>query len=620
MSAQEPQLAVEVDRRRIFEGESVRYRVTLENVENPAEPTLPEIDNNFIVERLGNQTLNSRQITIINGRRSEVVRFGHQYDFRLTPKAAGTYEIPPPTVEVDGVLLEGTAVSVEVRPPADQETVFVEMSADRTAVYPMQSFTISLTIAVRDLPGELSDRSPLSVQGNQPVSVRIPWLDEPLPDGLDSDQTWRDILEPLIHRSDSFRGATDGFQINNIGSQSVFSMFGRDVTTFLPPAKRTERTLQDGSMAAFHEYQLQRTFTPQTTADVTIGAVIVKGTFATELAGGRLNGEEIYAVSRPLPIRVKEVPTEGRPSTFNGGIGSFQTAAELSPTTAAVGEPMTLSVRMTGRGTISDLQPPKIAEIPEITQHFRTYDATTESVPNGKVFTFGLRPLTSNVQEFPPIPISWFDVQQEQYVTQTTPAIPVSITEAQQLATSEIISGAPLPRSELRTSDSGLFANHSSLSELKSENAQLRPWLVTWSAMILVWAAVVVGVRIVSARAGDPAAGRRQAARSTALNRLSAAVNSDHADAQTASEVPASAVKGLIADYRNVSTAGMTSADAGQCLAEAGVDENLQQRVQQFLNDCDAARYGGDSNRADELPITARQLISELAAALEKRC
>ena len=112
-------------------------------------------------------------------------------------------------------------MDIQVIPPTEQDLVILSQSTDRTAVYPMQPFTVLLTVAVQALPKGVTqpDQDPLTVQRSVPA-LTVPWLDdERLGDVLQPQRTWRQILEPNISR----RG--HGFQINNIGSSSAFSFF-----------------------------------------------------------------------------------------------------------------------------------------------------------------------------------------------------------------------------------------------------------------------------------------------------------------------------------------------------------------------------------------------------------
>ena len=92
LAAQSAELIVDIEKQEIYEGESVLYRVTLNHVANPSAPKLDGFDD-FQVGTLGEQSLDSRQVTIINGRRSEIVRRGRQYNYRLTPTKSGTLTI-----------------------------------------------------------------------------------------------------------------------------------------------------------------------------------------------------------------------------------------------------------------------------------------------------------------------------------------------------------------------------------------------------------------------------------------------------------------------------------------------------------------------------------------------
>ena len=55
-AGEKPELIVEMDRNHIYEGESVLYRITLNNVENPRQPDLSGFDD-FLITPLGEQSV-----------------------------------------------------------------------------------------------------------------------------------------------------------------------------------------------------------------------------------------------------------------------------------------------------------------------------------------------------------------------------------------------------------------------------------------------------------------------------------------------------------------------------------------------------------------------------------
>lgn len=619
--AQEPELIVEVDRQQVYLGESIIYNVTVNHVENPSAPQLDGFDD-FGVELLGQQSLDSQQITIINGRRSEIIRRGMLFQYKLTANRAGKITIPAPTADANGSTISGRAVPITVIAPQDQDIVILECSLDRESVYPLQPFTVSLTVAVKQLPGEYADRSPLSVQAGDPVKLSVSWLsDDEVPDGLEPKQSWREILEPIV--SGASRRQSDGMQINEIGSQSAFSLFERSrKTVFLPSSTQTTRQTSSGEDAGYVEYRLQRTFVPQKLGTFRFEAATIKGTFGTGESEQGLSGESIYAVSKPLTVTVKDVPLDGRPESYIGAIGMFAVTADIVPTTASVGTPMTLTLTVAGEGTLADIRPPNIDELPGITDRFRTYDATEKPISNGRVFTYSLRALSEDVTELPSIPVAYFDVEKEEYVSLATPAIPLTITAAQQLATSDILASEPSVAGgkQLAVSEAGLFGNHTSLQTLRATNVPLKQWITLWIMLIAAYLAVSFGIQRKQRLQADPALMRRRTARGRAKESLKTIRQAAGTDNKVSAEALSKVVAGLIADFTGTSAAGMTSSDATVALEQFAVDEDVRRRVVALMDQADAARFGVASATDSAIAQDCEQLIADLGRELERRC
>ncbi len=209
LAAEAPEVLVEVTTLRgrpvetVYEGQSVLYTVTLNHVANPSPPKLEGLDD-FEVTPLGERSLDSTRVTIINGQMTQVVRQGREYRYRLTPKKTGELRIPAPVAEVDGKVLEGPERTLRVRPAEEQDVVSLAIRNDRRSVYPMQPFEVTLSVAVRALPEPRADRSPVSVQAElrrDPPALRVPWLDEEsLPDGLEPDADLNAWARPLLDR------------------------------------------------------------------------------------------------------------------------------------------------------------------------------------------------------------------------------------------------------------------------------------------------------------------------------------------------------------------------------------------------------------------------------------
>ena len=621
-AAQKPEIVVEVDRDKVYVGESIIYQLTLNHVENPSPPNLSSFSD-FDVEFVGEQSMNSQQISIVNGRRTEIIRRGMMYQYRLTPLNATATEIPSPTAEINGTTLKGRSVPIAVVSPEDQNIALLELSCDQRSVYLMQPFTVTLTVLIKQLPEEIADRSPLSVQDSSPVRLTIPWFDdEQLPTGLKPQQPWQQILQPLMQTSRrGFQQEPDGFQINNIGTSSI-SFFGRETTVFKPSPKPVKKTDADGNVLKYFEYSFPRTFTASKPGTFSLGPVNLKGMFGTEITNGRLAGEEVYAVASKVVVEAKGAPLNNRPESYIGVIGqAFSAAATLAPSNGRVGDPMTLTVRVSGDGMIDDAVPPNLHTISGIDSLFKIYDATIDSQEDAKVFTYSLRPLTTDIAEFPAIPLAYFNPLTAKYVDMQTAAIPVNIEVAPELSGADIVSSAvavPQSNGALETTEEGIFANHSSMESLQATSFSIRQWAGIWTTMIVGYLVLNGGLRRKQRLHADPTHVRRKTARRRADAMLKSLAGIS--DSKTILDTINLAITGLIADFTGAAEAGMTPLDAVNLLINAGLSKDLQQQTQQFLDQCDAARYGANVKSTAELQQECEQLVNQLGIELEKRC
>ena len=615
--AAEPEVIVEVDRQRLYEGESVRYSVTLNNVENPTAPRLEGFAD-FDVASLGEQSLNSSSITIINGRMTQVVRHGRRYDYRLTPRKSGPLTVPAPTAEVEGKVIRGRQVKLTVVPPTEQDVAILKVTSDRAAVYPMQPFTVRLTILVKELPALFSDRDPLTVQPTPPT-LSIPWADDgQLPEALQPAQSWQKWLGPLQDR----RG--NGFSINDIGQDSVFAIFERRAAAFLPTPKRIRQADSTGKERGYWQYAFERTFVAKRVGEFAFGPVTLKGTFATSMAANkRLSGEDIYTVTKGASVVVKPVPEEGRPESFSGAVGKFTIEADLNPRQVKVGDPITLTLTLRGEGTLEDARAPDLTAIPEVTEHFKTYEPTIETQDSARRFTYSLRPKQAGIKAFPAIPLSYFDFEEERYVTLKTTPIPLEVSEATALASDQIVTagaGSQANGPNIQVQAEGVFANITDLSAIRDETVRPLRWCLGLAGLAVLYIAVVSLTQYLQRRAGDAALLRRlgAAARArSALDRARLAIEAN--ELKQGAEAIRTSFVGLVADAANTQEAGLTPRDVQEQLDRWEIPAETAQPVVQLLHDCDGARYGASEATVRELGDRSRAVLGALLDALKEQ-
>lgn len=618
-AAQEPEVVAQLERTRVYEGESVGYQVLLNNVENPTAPDLSAFTD-FEVVPAGEQSLNSSNITVINGRVSKVERRGRAYNYRLTPLRSGTLTVPAPKAKVDGRVISGREFTLTVVPPENQGIVRMEISSEPQGVYPMQPFTVSLSIFVKPLPGEMAAEEPLGVASKAP-NLTIPWVnDEDLPAGIKPQVDWKTWLGE--YRS----GGRAGFVVNNlVGRSSILTMFeDRNELLFRPRPTRVLQNDENGKPAEYWKYSFVRTFIAKSPGSYTFGPAALKGLFADGVSdAGRLQGRDIYTMARPLTLAVKDVPEEGRPDSYVGLVGTFKAKAALAPQKAKVGDPLTLTLAIDGQGSVENAAAPNLAALPGVAERFKVYDATEQSSDDSITFTYSLRPLVEGNEPFPAIPLSYFDVAAGRYETIETPPITLEVAKAEQLSARQIVA-ARGPGSggntQIEASREGIFANITDSNAVRDDSARPERWLVFLGALAVVYIVLALASRRCKRLQGDPALLRRRGAAAAAQARLRAGQKALAAgDVRAGSQSLKDALTGLVADVADLAQAGLTPKDVAAQLQKFNLPPEIIARTQSLLETCDAARYAAAGIEAAAIGREADGLFALLTKELKRR-
>lgn len=132
--------------------------------------------------------------------------------------------------------------------------------------------------------------------------------------------------------------------------------------------------------------------------------------------------------SARVPIKVKPLPVEGRPSDFSGAVGQFEINATVEQNQLPVNQPFSLKVRFEGAGNA------KLIELPALNlpTGLEQYDTKSESkfFKNGrsyKEFEVLLIPRQEGEIELPSISVGMFDPQTGKYISKKTQPIHLNI-------------------------------------------------------------------------------------------------------------------------------------------------------------------------------------------------
>lgn len=141
--------------------------------------------------------------------------------------------------------------------------------------------------------------------------------------------------------------------------------------------------------------------------------------------------EQLSVTSNQPAVNVRPLPLPA-PAGFSGAVGQFRLNAKVVPATAAVGEPVTWTIELSGTGNWPDL-----AGLParEVSRDFQVISPQAKRTPaEGKLFDSTLAedvvlvPTKPGTYTLAPVAFTYFDPKSGTYQTLTTPRTTVTIS------------------------------------------------------------------------------------------------------------------------------------------------------------------------------------------------
>jgi len=124
--------------------------------------------------------------------------------------------------------------------------------------------------------------------------------------------------------------------------------------------------------------------------------------------------------SEPVKINVKELP-DGAPAAFNGAVGKFTMEASLDKKETKAHDAVTLKIKISGKGNLKLLDPPKVDFPPD----FETYDpkvtanvnVSATGVSGSKTFEYLVIPRNAGEYKFSVNGFPYFNLDNNKYET-----------------------------------------------------------------------------------------------------------------------------------------------------------------------------------------------------------
>ena len=324
-------------------------------------------------------------------------------------------------------------------------------------------------------------------------------------------------------------------------------------------------------------------------------------------------------------VRFKVLPVPvSRPPGFTGAIGEFTMASpRLSATEIEVGEPLTMTVALTGQGNLDGVPAPELEPSAEWTAYRPTseFQRDDESGLGTKLFTYTLVPKRDGRKGTPALPFAYFNPAKREFVDITIPPQPVNVkaSAAAPTATDSSVSASGSPESsgptepprEVEPTLTGLADTAGTWRPTLGPNFATFYWLQAIPPLILLglWAYR----RRTDYLAAHPEIERRRRARRSALSALARARHAVRRGDQ-AGFVDASlgALRAAAAPLDSTQPESLTREEI---VRQLGGDQRAARTTHAIFDRADATRYAStktDLNSAAELLPEVEHAVAAL--------
>ena len=359
-------------------GEPVQYQIKITNGRREGDPPDVAVDG-LPIRYLGPSTSSVMRLDQSGFRQERTTIFVYE----VAPEKNGTFTIPAVEVNVDGRKLKTDPVALTVQPS----------SADNDGRPRAQGVAEIVLAKKTAYVGEMI-----------PVEVRL---------FVDSRVKWQPVAMPEI--------SGEGF-----------------TKLKMPEPRRPEQVVKNG--IDFDVLVFKTAITPGKAGKLTIGPADV--IYNAQIPRGRRNGpqsmfdlldqdifgnrffaetQQIKVKAEAVELTVKPLPAAGKPRDFSGAVGTFQFSAAGSPSHVKVGDPVTMKLRVSGRGNFDRVEAPALRDPAGWRSYppsgsFRKEDSDELGTSGTKTFEMAVIPEEKKTQ-MPEFTFSYFDPEAEKYVT-----------------------------------------------------------------------------------------------------------------------------------------------------------------------------------------------------------
>src|SRR3984893_2896991 len=323
---------------------------------------------------------------------------------------------------------------------------------------------------------------------------------------------------------------------------------------------------------------------------------------------GRLaERREVEMESEPATFEVKPLPPNAPPN-FSGGVGTFAMTTEAKPKRVQVGDPITVTSTVSGRGNFDRVNAPAL----EDDHGWHKYPSSSKFKQDDEVGISGAKTFETVIspnekkQALPPLVFSYFDPVKENYVTVRSDAMPITVEGAAATGPAATVgaSAKPSPKQQ------DILYQLTERPKVAQSFTPLYARPLFWTAQFVPLLALLglIGWKATQARRENREA-QRIAALQHEVAELMRKLRRDDSSPQEYFSQASRAVRVKTALARNIDPNGV---DAETAATAFDLDENERTQLRRLFERSDELRYSGAHNGAETISPESRREVLDL--------
>lgn len=566
----------------IYVGESFNYHIIIDGQNKPGKVDLAPLTE-YNPQSAGNRDVSKTSISIINGKTTRNITKRYVMSYSLICNQAGPIELGPVKVTLGRETYETNPVSVNILEPGTTDKLDLEMTVSEQQCYIGQPVL-------------------LTVKFYFSADISNPQFNIP---AFDSDAFYFENPDALGQQAKEFdlgygkTAMVSQYQVVHKGQQSNLIILRKILIPKRSGAIKLESAIVSTDVVVGRSRSRSGFFRPQN------------------------QYKRFMVSSEPSVLTVLALPEIDKPDGFYGLVGKYNISASAKPTTDIyMGDPITLTIRISGSRYLKPIRWPQLEQVPEFAANFKIPSEKASPVidNNSKVFTQTIRPDNNKANVIPSIPLAYFDPESGSYNIVKTKPIKLNLKPSRRL-TSADIEGKDFVtvNKEVEAIRKGLSANYQGPDVL--ENMTFTPaaalmspayapiWMVPLGVLILS-----IAVKLSTSTSPERTAAkiRRQAA-DKAISQLKKITKCESPQAK---EQIVLSMKNYIGDRFDKVAGSLTGDDCQRIISGVTQDSEIAGEYCRIMEHCQSARFASIDVDIDSEKVAE---IINLIANIEKK-